>query len=47
MSTTTYVHQEALLCTKLNQVDSQQGWLKIVLKEQWKGLSQVITDFHL
>ena len=34
-------------CTKLNKVHSQQQQLKVVLKEQLKGLSQVTVHFRL
>ena len=47
MSSTTYVHQENLLSTKLNQVHAQQNDLKVTLKEQLKGLLQGTMYFHL
>ena len=46
MTSTTYLHRLTLLCTKLSQVHSQQERLKIILKEQLKGLLPVIVHFH-
>ena len=47
MSNTTYVHQYVLLCTKLNQVHSQQEQLKVILKKQLKCMLEEKIHFHL
>ena len=47
LSSTTYVHQQTLLCTKLNQLHSQQEQLRVISKGQLKGLLQVTMHFHL
>ena len=40
MSSTTYVHQQYLLCAKVNQLHLQQEQLKLILKEQLKVCSK-------
>ena len=47
MSSTTYVQQLTLLCTKLNQVHLQLGQLRVILKKQLKGLLQETMHFFM
>ena len=47
MSNTTHIHQYILLCTKLNQVRSQQEQLRIVSNEELKCLLQETMHFNL
>ena len=47
MSSTTYVQQLALLCTKLNQVHLQLGQLRVILKKQLKSLLQETMHFFM